>query len=269
MSVPGLSHPRDDDGPDEPLNPAKIDEFAADIRSILTDRAVLQEVFTDLRLDDIDGENVQPRLNNLYDEFEAVTRVSRIADLSQLDAALTQAANADALDETEVQEFTSFFEESLAWAVPGVEAYLREDSEGTTAFTDASVGLARVGDRAVIEHRLSYGVDTIHEIEVSVDKFVADAIHRLRPVIGALPKLIDEDELDPEALANICELTDDLEEVFGALQEISEVVEQRVAADAEGSGEAVPQELAAFVEEGAPAEGTERPEEATDNRMFA
>lgn len=260
----------DDDGPDEPLNPAKIDEFAADIRSLLTDHAVLQEAFTDLRLEAIADEDVRPRLNNLYNEFEALATISRIANASQLDAALAQAADADALNEAEIQEFESLWEENIAWSVPGAEAYVREHNESVVPFTDASVDIGKVGDRIVIDHRLSYGVDTIHEIEIPIDKFVADAVGRLRPVVRALLELIEEDELDPETLANICGVTDDLGEVFGALRKINSHVEQQVAAaDSEDSTENVPQELAALVEDGDHSEGTEDTEEAEQIRMFA
>lgn len=213
------NHPTHDEAPDENKEEA-IDNLSNAVQDVLGRKQTLQTVIADLYSARFRGEGVQEELNALFDNDDELFAMARLAEEDALDLMLDEAIEYDCLTEAEADEFLSFWEE-VSWIASGIEAYAVTRNGQPKHWTDKDVEIGAPDGQLLIGHHLSFGADTIHDIEVPAWKFFLDAVQRLQLVTEALPMAIEKGDIGEEEMAEILETHDVLIDIAGRLDNLS------------------------------------------------
>lgn len=204
-----------------------VTEFAEAARRCLAARASLNPVLTDLRRQHLEGQPVQDRLNALFDRTPALLTVAQIAEECDLDGLADCAVSRDALSEPTAEEFADWWR-GARWVAPGVDAHRRQEAGRLDNWTEKALTPRFTERGLVFEHRLAYGVDTVHELTVDPERLFRDAAQRLLAVVRTLGAATERGRLDRETVVDVVESRALLVQT---LDEMDELVESASAAE--------------------------------------
>ena len=183
----------------------------------------VRETLTDLRKDQLQGEPVQDRLNDVFDRMPALQFLAIVEKRADVVGFAKRAVADGHLDEEIMRWFLTWWSE-VRWVADGIKAYLLMDAyEPTPPFTDVDFEYTRTSDGLFARHRMEFGVDRVHSIRAPAREFFADGVLRLKSLATALNA--DDRELtdqEKEQLALACE---PLEEVYDELKALTETVD--------------------------------------------
>lgn len=197
------THSAHDDGADTERERA-IEEVSGAVQDCLAREQTLRTVIAEFYSDHVADEPVQADLAALFNDNEALLVLARLASDDMLEEALAEGVQHEFLTESEQEEFESLWEE-IGWIASGAHAYEMARQEHPQHWTEKDLDIGTMAGELVVEHSISFGADTIHDIRVPAWKFFVDAVQRLQYVGKVLPMAIEKGDVEPEALAKVLE----------------------------------------------------------------
>ena len=115
----------DADGPDEET----LSELASAVETCLERREELQPVLTDIRQEQLQGEPVQDRVDELCEFEPALIRIGLVANRIEFPNLLAIAVARSKLSEADADAFEAFWDRN-DWIVPGIYAHFVGEKQG-------------------------------------------------------------------------------------------------------------------------------------------
>ena len=207
------------------------EELAADIESVVSDQNVLEGPITDARQAKIQGERAQPKISDLLDNHDPLSRLCEyeykqalVEDMDSIISVSDRLLEAGHIDSRTHDQFTDFWEETN-WIVPAVGIQIKNLGGTEKHWSDITMN-PKGNQPEMMDYTMRWGVDERIDADVPGSRIVERALHELDIVSGYFQFWQDHHEISDDMVSYLAEeydinwATDMLRDVLSDLEEI-------------------------------------------------
>lgn len=199
------------------------DEVASRLGELLSNKDRITRVVNNAFDDYIEGEDVQPRLNEIFMEFPSLWYMAILDENSDLEDLLIQAEGDGVVGAEEKAEFEGFWD-NIAWISRGAEAFSSYVPYDAKQLTEATLNEYYKDDNTmVLDHKLTWGVDTIFNETLFGEELLSDSVDRGVWIVERLIERVDDGkEIGEDIKTELDYNADRAEELVDLLRELQE-----------------------------------------------
>lgn len=155
--------------------------------------------------------NVQPQLNEFFEDNFELVLLGIVSDEEHLEEMLIEAERREKLDPNIKASFEDMWSK-ISWVQDGAISFLVNYQYNSKYWSDGDIDYQyREDGRLIIEHTLYWGVDKIHETTVPSDRFFQEAVNRVEALTNYIEERASEgEEIDEELKGDLKERRNEL-----------------------------------------------------------